>query len=489
MVHTDFIHHFNRVVNQFDLTDGAVRLLELLLSYDLPDPRNGQQRKGFCWPSRSTLAEELGCSDRTLRRRLSELRAAGVIADLDASEVRQLRALGYDLPDAATSGWSICYDQFPMDVDEVGQRGGQNWPVPHGPPESGKEPDNTTPEYKDTAAPVDNGGDDKAPPIPEPEPEPEIHVQKLLKWKVSRPQAQRIATQVDTDIIDQAIHLLKRNQALPCDQRVIHNPGGWCNYVLQILDDPALEAWEARIAAAEDTITASPTSRTVTIPELVPQEAKPASLEPVEDDDPVEVAQIIKASFLEAEAQTAPTFDVTVGADGQSSTVTSIEAGKRQVELRYDRSPEALEGDIIIDERTMPDQEPHPEVAEKNGPVEDEDDPAANVGERHEVSLVQGERAPEHMSGHIGEVPSPQLDQADCEWVWQQVQDQLEEAGQWLPLLDKVVVQRHAHTVELWASSPAVAWSLINRQERIEEVIRDVTGQTGLTVEVHSQSP
>ena len=66
----DFLHLFNRSVGQLDLKDGAIRLLELLLSYDLPDPRNGQERKGFVWPSRKTGAVRIRVKNTHFPRRL-----------------------------------------------------------------------------------------------------------------------------------------------------------------------------------------------------------------------------------------------------------------------------------------------------------------------------------------------------------------------------------------------------------------------------------
>ena len=183
----DFIHSFNRAVAPLDLSDGAIRLLELLLSYDLPDPKNGQERKGFVWPSRATLAAELNVSERTVTKRLSELRNAGIIEPLDAAEMAHLRRQGYNVPGPGRgSVWVVHYDQLPdfQFSEETGfqpeERGAstQGGRIVPPSPESGK--DNTLNQHQEEskeAATSESGDDDELASLssePEPEPEPEI---------------------------------------------------------------------------------------------------------------------------------------------------------------------------------------------------------------------------------------------------------------------------------------------------------------------------
>ena len=483
----DFVHAFNRAVGQLDLSDGAARLLELLLSYDLPDPRNGKERKGFVWPSRATLAENLNVSERTISKRMSELRNAGIIEVLDATAVAHLRGQGYDVPGPGRGQvWALHYDQLP-DFQFSGEGSfipGGKGVSPQGrrtvPPSlytrSGKPngPNQHHQEDKDvaTGSAVPPGGDGDVSPPSSPEPEvtePSIEETQelrkaLLGWKVSKPIADRFVGSVASETIQWALRLLERNQALPRDKRIIRNPAAWACYTLTIQDDPNLTEWETRITAMEEeNIAPVPTSRTIMIPELAPQEPKvaPAAPEPVEDDNSEEVAQLIEASFTEAEAQ-APSFDVAVGTEDTPGTVASVEAGKKQVEIRYGQSPEAPEGDIIIDERTMPDPEP-------SVPSEELPSPAEGV----KIGIV-----PEMAQG-AAEEP----DEAACARLWRQVQAQLEAEQQGSPFLENVRLQWDRDGVVLHAPGQAVAWALENRAGQIREVLRRLTGQS-LGVEV-----
>ena len=552
MANPDFIRAFNRSVAPLDLSDGTVRLLELLLSYDLPDPRNGKQRKGFVWPSRATLAENLGIAERTLRKRLAALKAAGLIEELTAGELRQLRNQGFDIPDGGRGGgWRIDYTKLP---DFQTASGGQadrhvratqtGTFVPPYTRQSGKpETDNTNHRYNEVATNLSttadgdgsDGGETTPPSLPE-----EKHIgpddqdirkqmQTLLrKWSVSAPQAKRIVQQVDADLIRQAIHLLKRNRALSRDRRVIVNPAGWIVYTLTIVDDPALPEWERRIANMEEENTApEPTTRTVMIPELVPQKPAAAPPEPVEDEDPQEVTRLVEASFQEAEAQEkepVPVFDVEVETADRPGTTASFFAGVKTLEFRYGsfEIPPEDEMNIFDPERTMPDPEPIIAVEElettdqlEDAPPEDEltvlDDPHAScevtdmpVATSDELPSFDGETCSDE-SGHIGEetqpgfTPSDQseekmlsptpphqpwhLTQADCKRLWQAVLDHLEEEGQWLPLLGQVSLRWERDTAVIVALGPAIGWALQNRVGRIQNLLQRLTGQA-LEVEV-----
>jgi len=329
-----------------------------------------------------TLAENLGVSERTVTKRLGELRKAGIIEALDTREVAHLRRQGYDVPGPGRgSVWRIRYDKLPdfQLSEEAGfhpeEKGAstQGGRILQPPLESRK--GNGPRQHQESNEPATNTGDEvnggggevSAPPSPEPEIQ-NLLEQNLLEWKVSKPQAQRLASLVDADLIHQALNLLERNQALPRDKRIIRNPGGWIYYSLMILDDPALPEWERRIAAAEEDIRApEPTTYVVTLPELAPPPppavigAPDETEESVEDlESPEEIAAAIEQSFAEAEGQAAPSFDVACGTEKEPGTVASIEAGKKQMALNYGRSPEAPEGDIISDERTMPNPGPSP---------------------------------------------------------------------------------------------------------------------------------
>ena len=517
MAEPSFVHSFCRATASLDLDDGTLRLLELMMSFDLPDPRADGARKGIIWPSREKLAELLGIAPRTLRKRLASLKAAGIIEDLTAAELRQLRSQGFDVPsDARRGAWRIHYHLLPdLLEEEVGREYSPDRAANTGtivpPPytESGhpnrpsQHQESNDPAIVAQKTPAADGGE-VTPPIPEPE--PEIQTQ-LREWKVSKPIADRIASQVNLDLINQAIRLLERNQALPRERRVITNPAGWLYYCLMVLDEPQFETWQERITAAEEeTIAPAPTTRTVQIPELMPQEPKPvpAKPEPVEDEAPTNIAQTIERSFQEAEAeaapahmkgypcgkkpQDAPVFEVQVETDDQPGTVASIDCGVKQIEHRYDRLPEVPVDDVFIDpERTMPASEPSPEVLD--------DDPVDNLGEERETSTAQDRDGPAHMKGpeygkeatrsderlHIWEDTSSQPDTTDCEKLWRQVLEQLGEEH--LPLLDKVVCRWGEGRIVLHVPGKAVAWSLENRRGRIREILHGLTGQL-LNVEV-----
>ena len=455
-----FLHPFNRAMNELDLTDGEIRLLELMLSFDLPDPRHGGARKGIVWPGRKSLAENLGIKERTLRKRLAGLKAAGIIQDLSPAELRQLRNQGFDVPhDARRGAWRINYhllpdlqvtqeESGPDDQPDRATKTGTNVPPPlYTQSENPKDPKQHQ-ESKETTTATDTihgGDDDSFSPPSEEEPfnnnsKKNIELQTaLLGWKVSKPIANRIITRVTQETIHQALSLLQRNQALPRNQRIIINPPGWLCYTLTILDDPQLEAWEQRIAAAEEEISSSmPTTRTVVIEELLPKEqenpaaapaapieppqveaaAAPSTPEPVED-APEDVRKLIQQSFDEAEAhaapahmkgntfgksdQSAPTFDIQVATADDPGTSASVHCGVKSIEHHYDRLPEVPVDDVFIDpERTMPNPEPHPEVPE-------EDEPEDNVAALGRVSdsPEKNTETCSHESGHIWEETQP----------------------------------------------------------------------------------
>jgi 5-methylcytosine-specific restriction endonuclease McrA len=112
-----FIKRFHQAANRLNGGRGVSHeeklLLELLLSYDHPDPKFGGQRKGYVWPHRQTLGEYLKIGDRALRKHLAGLRDAGVIRDMTTEEVRRFQELGCDLRDAGRGrGWKIDHEQL-----------------------------------------------------------------------------------------------------------------------------------------------------------------------------------------------------------------------------------------------------------------------------------------------------------------------------------------------------------------------------------------
>ena len=538
MAHPDFIHAFNRSVGQLDLSDGSVRLLELLLSYDLPDPKNGQQRKEFIWPSRATLAEELNVTERTVSKRLSELRNAGIIEDMTGGEIAHLRRQGFDVPGPGRgSVWRIHYNKLPdfQLSEEAGFYPGEKGASPPY-TESGKPngPTQHHQESKDVATVLsiadDDGGDASSPSPPETEPSiPRSEESKelqtdLLKWKVSKPIVDRIVASVAPETVQWALALLDRNQVLPRDGRVIVNPPAWLCYVLTVLDDPNLAEWERRIAAMEEeSIAPAPTSWTVQIEELLPKEQEPppptvpapietppveatvapAALEvEIQEEAPADIAQAIEASFAEAEGA-APVFDVQVGTEDQPGTTASFFAGVKTIELRYGSLEIPPEHEMnIIDERTMPTPEPVPEGTEE--------DRVEEVETMEEVSLSHEEtnETCSDENGHIGEEtlpPSAQsdqpvdemliptqphrpwhLNQADCDKLWQEIQAQLEGEQQHLPLLDQVTLRWKDDHVELQSPERAISWALENRADLIQSYLRRLTGRA-LRVEVQAK--
>ena len=60
-----FIKLFVRATTRLGLSAGAALTLELLISYDHPDPHHGGERKGYVWPGRATLCDTLDIADRT----------------------------------------------------------------------------------------------------------------------------------------------------------------------------------------------------------------------------------------------------------------------------------------------------------------------------------------------------------------------------------------------------------------------------------------
>ena len=538
----DFIHAFNHSVGQLDISDGSARLLELLLSFDLPDPRNGKERKGFVWPSRSTLAENLNVTERTIRKRLRELRDAGILEDLTTGELRQLRNKGHTVPDAGRGGgWKINYDQLPdFQLNEEGgfhparkgdsTQGGRIVPPPYtesGKTESRKENHHQS-SVTSTTSDNDGGGDvsplppETEPSIPRSEESKELQI-ALLGWKVSRPIADRIVLQVTSEVIRQALTLLERNRALPREKRVIVNPPAWLCYTLTISDNPQLDEWERRIAAMEEeSIAPAPTSWTVVIEELLPKERKSALVEPepIEDENPQEVAQLIEASFSQAEAKAAPAhmkgdtcgkededvpvFDVQVGTEDQPGTTASFFAGVKTIRCgSFEILPE--DGMNIHDpERTMPDPEPVEAVMElettaqlENTTPEDEltvlDDPNAScvatdssvpdTATCSQPGTTPSDQSEEKMLSPTQPHQPLHLNQADCDQLWRQVQNQLEVEGQGSPLLNKVTLRWTENGVEFSAPSPAISWALGNRADLIQCLLQRLTGRS-LRVEV-----
>ena len=558
----DFIHAFNHSVGQLDISDGSARLLELLLSFDLPDPRNGKERKGFVWPSRSTLAENLNVTERTIRKRLRELRDAGILEDLTTGELRQLRNKGHTVPDAGRGGgWKINYDQLPdFQLNEEGgfhparkgdsTQGGRIVPPPYtesGKTESRKENHHQS-SVTSTTSDNDGGGDvsplppETEPSIPRSEESKELQI-ALLGWKVSRPIADRIVLQVTSEVIRQALTLLERNRALPREKRVIVNPPAWLCYTLTISDNPQLDEWERRIAAMEEeSIAPAPTSWTVQIEELLPKEQETpttAATAPIEtpsieatialaaleveiqEEAPADIAQVIEESFSQAEAETTPVdtcgkedeavpvFDVQVETDDQPGTTVSIDCGVKQIEIRYDHLPEVPPEEtmnLYDPERSMPDSEPvETEVATPEPEATVQEDPNPNgamtvssVGVLDEP-MSHDDKNCSHESLHMWEetqpgfTPSDQseekmlsptpphqpwhLNQADCERLWQEIQAQLEEEQQGIPLLDQVTLRWKGDGVVLQAPGRAIAWALENRVNRIQCLLQNLTGQ------------
>ena len=108
-------HGIEQWISEFDnewtldpetLNDGDFKMFHLLMSYKVPGVTSKNRFYHYVWPSNQLLSNLSGVTERTVRRRLSNLRKMGFIVTHPFLKERA-KETGHDVPDDSPKVWAI----------------------------------------------------------------------------------------------------------------------------------------------------------------------------------------------------------------------------------------------------------------------------------------------------------------------------------------------------------------------------------------------